>query len=176
MKNYKKALPDLNKAIEYKTNYAYAFYKRGLIRTQQKDNIGALQDFTNALNIERKPETYMMRASIRNDLKDYTGAADDYTSAIKMIKNNYIPYTLRASTYYRMEKYEDAVKDYTKSLKLKPNYPESYLGRGLARIKLSQYKEAEKDLNKAKELYLKNEDMTGYNRTSQIINKIQTNK
>ena len=175
-KNYKKAMNDLNKAIENKTNYAYAFYKRGMIKAQMKDNIGALQDLTNAINMEQNPEIYMVRATVRNDLKDYQGAIDDYSNAIKIIKNSYIPYSLRASAYIRVGKYENAVKDYTKSLRLKPEYPESYLGRGIARIKLKQYKDAEKDLNKAKEIYLKNENMTGYQKTAEVLNILESEK
>lgn len=65
--------------------YASAYEKRGFIKDSQGDYIGAIEDFTSAINID--PESYfayVYRSKTKITMQDYFGAIEDSTAAIKI--------------------------------------------------------------------------------------------
>ena len=83
-KDYYGAIADFTKSIELmspsSSNYAYAFYNRGLSKSNLKDYYGAVADYTKA--IELKPDyskAYYNRAYNKYKLGQNT--CDDYKKA-----------------------------------------------------------------------------------------------
>lgn len=66
-----------------------------------------------------------------------------------------------------------AVEDFNQSIKLNPENPDSYRRRGIVRYELKDKKGALADLQQAAKLYQAQNDSKRYQRTLEIIKKIQ---
>lgn len=88
MRDLEPAPDDYNEAIQHKSEYADAYYNRGLVRKAKGDLEGAIEDLTEA--IRRKPdyaEAYNNRGITRQAMGDLDGALDDYNEAIRLKPN-----------------------------------------------------------------------------------------
>ncbi|MEH2048682.1 tetratricopeptide repeat protein [Nostoc sp.] len=148
---YEEAIADYDKAIDIKSDYADAYYKRGLAKSNLADDQddqeakktykNAIKDYDQAIKIKSKyaDEAYYYRALAKHNLGDYKEAIEDYDQAIK----NAPKYTDEAEAYYNrgLAKY---------------NLEEAYYNRGLAKYnlgdnqrELAKYEEAKKSYENA---------------------------
>ena len=83
------ALNDFNKAVELESGASYVFFNRGSFFEQDlKDFSKALEDYTRAIELERRESTlpiyFNNRGSVYQKMKLYGKAIDDYTRAIEI--------------------------------------------------------------------------------------------
>ena len=94
-------------------NMNWMDYNRiGLTRSESGDYKGAVDDYTQALNLN--PEVwclYYNRASARCRLGDYQGAIDDYTQALNLNPGDEISYIRRGYARLQLGDYQGAIDD-----------------------------------------------------------------
>ena len=105
-----------------------------------KDYIGAVNDFTRAIEIEPKSsKSFTFRGSAKEALKDYTGAIDDYTKAIEIMPYNELAYVSRGVALYKQNKQNQAILDYKKVLEINPNNITANNNMGWMSIDMKEY-------------------------------------
>jgi serine/threonine protein kinase len=124
-----------------------SLYHQGLVKSEKGDKSGAVEDFTQAVNIEpRNVEAFYQRANIRFSNGDFKGAIDDSSQAIQINSNYGAAYTRRCAAYINESQHQKAEEDCTQALRLNSNDTDAYLNRGAARLNLGKTQEAIEDL------------------------------
>ncbi len=123
LKRYDEAIADLSEVIKLQPKDSGSYMARGYVFKTKKDYQKALDDFTNAINIESsilsKKVFYTVRADLyASQLKNYAAAIADYSESIKIDPKDSDNYANRGSVYMTSKNYEKAVADYTEALKL----------------------------------------------------------
>ena len=120
-----------------KPNNAYAYYSRGIARSELGDTQGAIEDYTQAIKIDPNyVDAYYSRGIARFYLGDKQGEIEDYTQAIKIDPNYVNAYFNRGIARYHLGDKQGAIDDYTHAIKIDPNYLDAYFNRGIARFYL----------------------------------------
>lgn len=150
------AQSSVDQAIDADSSMLAPYLERAYQRMEGGYFKGALEDYTQALEIERRdPEIWLSRGIVRDRLKDYTGAFADYTQAIELKENYVKAWINRANVLLKLERYKDAVDDYTVALVYVPDSGAAYYNRAIARERLKQLPAACEDLRKAESLGMK---------------------
>ncbi|PCJ00172.1 MAG: hypothetical protein COB15_03290 [Flavobacteriales bacterium] len=123
LNNTRCAIDILDKIIGIESNYASAYHNRGFFKSTINNYVGAIEDYTKALEIDPDNVCHTMRGDMKYNIGDYSGAIADYTYYID-------------STPYNME--ED---------------PDAYFARGKAYREIKNNEAADLDFKKANELY-----------------------
>lgn len=154
----KKDIDAVNKAIELKPFYVNAYHLRGVIKSQNSDYKGAIEDFNVVIQYEpRVTSTYMRRAEAKMRLnKDVDGALADYDLLIANLKANnsriYNASLGRGILRYMKGDYDGAIADFTDAIKM--NMDESGLFyRGITWLKNGNTEQAFEDLKSIIEVY-----------------------
>jgi tetratricopeptide (TPR) repeat protein len=150
------AQSSVDQAIDADSSMLAPYLERAYQRMEGGYLKGALEDYTQALDIERRdPEIWLSRGIVRERLKDYTGAFADYTQAIELKESYVKAWINRANVLLKLERYKDAVDDYTVALVHVPDAGAAYYNRAIARERLKQLPAACEDLRKAESLGMK---------------------
>jgi tetratricopeptide (TPR) repeat protein len=132
-----------------KPNNAYAYYSRGIARSELGDTQGAIEDYTQAINIDSNcVDAYYSRGIARSELGDKQGEIEDYTQAINIDPNYVNAYYSRGIARSEVGDKQGAIDDYTQAIKI-PNYVNAYFNRGNARDELGDKQGAIDDYNQA---------------------------
>lgn len=145
-----KATPKKKDEPKIDTHKAQGYYKEGKAKAKIEDYMGAIQDYTKAIEIDPKYRTaYLYRGYAKDGLEDYEGAIEDYTKAIELDRtySAYYAYHSRGQAKFELEDYKGALQDYDKVLELVCNN-EVYYDRGNAKAELKDYKGAIEDFTK----------------------------
>ena len=153
--DYDGAIEDFSKAIEVNPEFALAYYCRGSIKMELKnDSQGAIEDFNKA--IELNPSYYYFysdRGSARLGTKDYSGALEDFNKCNELNQEkSYYDFFHRGSARLGTKDYNGAIEDFNKSIELFGygffiHYV--YFRRGNAKYAIKDYNGALEDYNKA---------------------------
>ncbi len=150
IKNYNKALDDLNKSIELNPNDEEVYMNRGSVFSDIKNYNKALDDFNKAIELNPNvANIYYNRGLVYCRVKFYEKAITDYNQAIKLEPNDVDAYHNRGVCYHEQKYYNNALVDYNKVLALNPNYASAYSNRGFLYAELKQYDKALADYNQA---------------------------
>jgi tetratricopeptide (TPR) repeat protein len=150
------AQSSVDQAIDADSSMLAPYLERAYQRMEGGYLKGALEDYTQALDIERRdPEIWLSRGIVRDRLKDYTGAFADYTQAITLKENYVKAWINRANVLLKLERFKDAADDYTVALIYVPDSGAAYYNRAIARERLKQLSAACEDLRKAESLGMK---------------------
>jgi len=138
---YKKAIKELNKAINKKENNRRALFNRALFKTHINDTEGAIEDYKNILNFTNCTLCTFELANISFNQKKYNEAIDYLNSALQtkgVVKNDniFIPNNQLFS--------DDNDSDYN------VKEQEIYFTRGFSYLKNKQFVNAIKDFKKNK--------------------------
>lgn len=95
--------PDQKKAIE--------LYLNGSKKSNDGDQNGAIEDFTQSLNLYKMPVVYMKRGFAELVSEDYSSAINDMNEAIKMNPSFYRAYFGRAVCRFEMKDFKTAEED-----------------------------------------------------------------
>lgn len=83
--NYSNVLEDFTKAIELKSDYPYGYYLRGLIKTRNRNTLGAIEDFNKAIELNPQfAEAFNKIGEISFLDQDYKSAISYYSKAIEI--------------------------------------------------------------------------------------------
>ena len=138
------------KEYEGALNNSLAYFNLGATRSELGDNQGAIDDYTQAININPNYAlVYYKRGFSRSKLGDNQGAIDDYTQAININPNYHHAYHFRGLTHRTLGNNQDAIDDYTQAININPNDKFNYYGRGITRSKLGDKQGAIDDYTQA---------------------------
>lgn len=94
LNDYKGAISDYDKALEFDPLNAEAYFFRANAKRTIDDFSGAIDDFNKLILIEPKnSDAYFFRGLCKRALKDFNGAVEDYDKAIEIEPKN-------ANAYY----------------------------------------------------------------------------
>jgi tetratricopeptide (TPR) repeat protein len=100
---------------------AEEFLERGKGKFLERDNEGAIEDFTEAINLDPQfAEAYDRRALVRERVGDYEGAVADYTEVIRL-NPHYASAYLRRGDARDRDDYQGRIADYTEVIRLGQN-------------------------------------------------------
>ncbi len=132
---------------------AIAYVMRGTAMAQLRDNLGAIADYTTAINLNpRLVLAYNNRGNLRQHLGDWDGAIADFTTVLEINPQSPIAHNNRAIVYAYLGRYPEAVVDYTHAIELQPDFASGYNNRGNAYSNLGEYPAAIADYTQAIEL------------------------
>ena len=160
-----KALADFSHSMKIGSS-PKAYYCRGLIRADLKENALAISDFNSALQlIEDKPKSAFdpanlvaminavdvlrERAKVHVSTGDYRQACDDLQKAIQKGADSPDVRLHLAECDEKLGNYLDAYSNYSAAIKQAPEQVDLYLKRAAASIKQHRYDLAERDFQSA---------------------------
>lgn len=143
----------LTQTIEADSTMLYPYLERALQRFEGGYYKGAVEDYTNALEINpNDPEIWLGRGLAREKLKDYEGAFSDYTRAIDLKDNFFKAWINRGNVLFKLDRYGDAIEDFTVALVYQSNYAPAVYNRAMAKAKMKNKQGACEDLKLAESL------------------------
>jgi len=151
LKQYKKALVDLNQAIRMDPNYAHFFLlNRSNTYIALKESTKSLEDLNRA--IELHPEyakAYSNRGLLFDDLQQFEMAFADFDRAIELDPSEPSFYSNRGNTYKDIKQFEKALADFNHAIELNPYDATIYTNRGLTYVDLQQFERALADFSQS---------------------------
>ncbi|MBD2437207.1 protein kinase domain-containing protein [Nostoc sp. FACHB-110] len=138
--------------IEHKN--AEAYYQEGLDKYNNQDFRGAIEDYTQAININPNfAMAYFNRGNAHDEIGHIKIAIKDYTQAININPNFAMAYFKRGNAYNELEDKQAAIEDYTQAINMNPNFADAYFNRGITYDDLKHKQAAIEDLRKSADLY-----------------------
>lgn len=155
------------------------YYAQGQSKALLGDKLGAIEDFTRAIEADPKfAGAFYGRGIIKSELGDTPGAIEDLTKAINLDPNDDRAYRLQAikrereKAYmealvegqkaaekgigqqepYGLSDFWEALRQYEKAIEIDPTKPDAYIQRGIVNQMLGKNEEACEDFRKAKKL------------------------
>lgn len=149
----KKALQNLERAIELNSKYNWAIAIRGKIYQSMGRYEDALKDFNCAIEIDYKiDEAFASKSKFHLWLEQSDKVlqsrerADELNSKYKWVIAS------RGETYQSIGRYEDALKDFNRAIEIEPGNTSIIASRGETYRSMECYEETLKDFNRATEL------------------------
>ena len=153
LKQYKKALEDFTKSIEFDKEKAEFYHCRAHLYEHFEEYSKAIVDFTTSISLEPKDAYHLgCRSGAYVKLEEFKNALKDCKRAIALKPNSAFYLQKRASVAYKCGGYDLAKNDIDKAIKLKPKEVSYYQFRSLLDLKLKNLPKALEDANKAIEL------------------------
>ena len=155
MKEYDKALLNLNRAIELNPKYVAALQQRGITYSLMNCYEQALQDFNRAIELNLKDDRVIAQRGLNyRYMGRYEEALQDFNRAIELNPRNGWAITCRGRTYSLIEQYEEALQDFNRAIEIDPryNYNWAIAERGATYRIMERYEEALQDFNRAIEI------------------------
>lgn len=153
LEQWSKAEEDYTTILYIEGDHEEALYRRGLVRFEQGDTLGARVDFERL--IKENKTSAKGRLGIAALLKasgDYVMAAEMYSQVIKSNPKQAELFLKRAEVYYLDGKLSKGISDINQSIELRPQDPFAYIIRGRIRFAQFDKKSALKDFQQAREL------------------------
>jgi len=161
LKNYSAAIVDLDDLIDHFqahtdtntiANVASAYNNRGLIKyLQLGDTLGALSDYTKAIELEVSPKpyrSYLNRGRLFLAQKNLPRAINDIDTSIVLNPDSQLSFFTKGQIQFAMQDFDGAVSSYSKALEINPKYWAALNARGLTLLKKEQYQAAIKDFTR----------------------------
>ncbi|WP_207774905.1 tetratricopeptide repeat protein [Pontibacter virosus] len=147
---FNKALEYLNKCLELDSKYTIAYYYRGMVKADAKnDSKGALEDFNVFLtSVKDSPDAYFRRGLCKVDLSDFKGAVKDFDKAIELDPSmpNYY-YNRGTVKQFDLMDNSGALQDYNKIIETGQGDFAIYYLRGRVKAELGDIKGGLSDLD-----------------------------
>jgi ankyrin repeat protein/Tfp pilus assembly protein PilF len=133
--DYKAALADYLKGLEYGPDWDVFYYNRGLCKYNLGDFDGALPDFAEALRMNAADNlaAYEYRGNSFYAKREYDKAIAEFSTGIEREPGKYILWVGRGESKYKLKDYTAALADLDKAVELNPKSTAARLVR--ARIK-----------------------------------------
>lgn len=147
LKSWGSAIDRFTQAIDSDPQFSDAFYNRGFAKFKTGDYSGAINDFTQCLEIEQpeREDVFWMRGKAKYSLGDYTGAILDADKAIKLrpeLTPGVYKYQLRGASHRELGKLMLAIEDFSKAIAFRSDDLYSLRSRGFCYINLRPLKGA----------------------------------
>lgn len=125
------------------------YSQRGLLKLQEGNFDGAVQDFSQVLILNPTSSfAYVNRGVAKKKLGQFNEAIEDYTKAIQIDKNCSDAYLNRGLAYFHKNMNTQALEDYHIVIRLDPS-PIVFYNRGLVWARIKKFKEAIEDFNRS---------------------------
>jgi lipoprotein NlpI len=135
------------------TTRAKSFLESGNARVAQGDYLGAIVDFSSALELEPKnPVLYAARGNAKTNLGELDEAISDFSRAIEIDPARRVPYINRGVAKVDKGDLNGAIADYSKAIDLDPKNITAYRNRGCARQQKGDLDGARADYQQAIQL------------------------
>ena len=112
------------------------YFQRGTIKFNQNDFIGAIEDYSKAIEIKPSDTLFVKRGESKFQIKDFESAIIDFTKAIEINPKNENAFIGRAHVKSFMKNSTEAINDYSEVIKINPNNPLAYIDRGYEKFLL----------------------------------------
>ena len=127
-------------------------YERGIEKVEYKDYLGAIIEFTKAIEIdENYIDAIIQRGYSKAILKDYKGAIEDFNKTIELDNDSRI-YSARGRSKKNLLDFDGALQDYNIAVEKFPDDHSILFGRGELKYEIEDYLGAIKDYTKCIEL------------------------
>jgi serine/threonine protein kinase/regulator of sirC expression with transglutaminase-like and TPR domain len=150
-KQQKELLQDYEFLQEEPASHKTSFYfKRAVLKENQGDYLGALQDYSHVL--EQNPRhlnARLNRSMITRELKRFKEALEDLNQILEWHPDSFEAYVGRGLVKQSLKDYEGAIEDYTQAIHHHPRSFEAYHNRATAKKALNREREALEDYNQA---------------------------
>ncbi|MBG1264778.1 RNA polymerase sigma factor RpoD [Nostoc sp. BAE] len=132
-----------NQNYTRKTNNATNYVEKGLICHRNRDFLGAIENFTQALKLNpNNAKLHYQRGLAKTKGEFQKGAIEDFTQAINLNPQYIDAYYQRGHVHYSLGDNLKAIEDYSEILFLNPNEALAYFYRGFVRSNLGEMQEA----------------------------------
>ena len=156
--NNKSAIKFYDKAIKASSQFAVAYYNRGLAKFGLNDYKDAIADYNRALDINPQDAVaYCARGLAKYRLNNHKDAIADYDQAIGINKQYARAYYNRGLAKRQLGDLPGAIADYDQAIGINKQYALAYYSRGDAKRAQGDNDGATADFQKAKELEAKKE-------------------
>ncbi len=136
--------------IKYDNNNPYAWNNRGVIKKDNSDYSGALDDYSKAIELlPTYGDAYFNKGNVERIKGDFENALNDYNMAIKIMPDNEEFYFCRGIVYYSLQNIQEAYSDFSEAIKIDPRYEKAYFNRAIIKSEKNDYSGALDDYNKA---------------------------
>ena len=141
LKSWGSAIDRFTQAIDSDPQFTEAFYYRGFAKFKTRDYSGAINDFTQCLEIEQPEyeDAFWLRGKAKYFLGDYTGAILDADKAIKLrpeLTPGVYKYQLRGASNFALKRYKLAIQDLSKAIAFRSDDLRSLRTRGFSYFEL----------------------------------------
>jgi superkiller protein 3 len=147
------AVASLDRALEIKPDYHYAWSNRGYALRNLGQNEAAVASYDHALEI--KPDnhtTWNSRGIALSNLGQNEAAVASYDRALEIKPDYHYAWDNRGDALGNLGQYEAAVASYDRALEIKPDYHYAWNSRGIALGNLGQYEAAVASFDRALEI------------------------
>jgi protein O-mannosyl-transferase len=148
-KDFKGAMEDFNRAIDWK--FGDAYNNRGILRIRIGDYKNAIEDFNKAeMDVKLdKAKVYYNRGIAKLNLGNFKGAETDFGSAIQIDSRYSDAYSNRGLIRYeRFLDFKGAIQDFDLAISINLTDPYSYYNRGNAKLRSGRFAEALSDYDR----------------------------
>ena len=155
--DYSEALKITNKLLKENNYLERAYISRGVIKSQLKDEKGAIEDYSRAIEIN--PKNYISlynRGFSKAELNDHQGAIDDFSKSLLINDQNINALFNRAYSRAELNDHKGAIKDYTSVIEINPKSENAFINRGVAKSNLQDNEGAIQDYSNAIKINPKN--------------------
>jgi tetratricopeptide (TPR) repeat protein len=129
---------------------AIAYMMRGTARAQLGDDLGAMVDYTSAIDLNpRLLVAYNNRGNLRQNSGDVDGALADFSTVLEIDPQSAIAYNNRAILYTQNGRFVEAVADYRRAIEIQPelvsvynNLGNNYCQMGESALAIANYTQA----------------------------------
>jgi tetratricopeptide (TPR) repeat protein len=119
IKDWDKALADLDKAVALDPKDETAIFNHGVVNEHRGDGEMAIKDYDKALSLKpRDAEAHFSRGNVYYDSEDLDSALKDYDAAVKLDPKHAGAMLGRGLTYEQLGKKENAVADLKKVMEM----------------------------------------------------------
>ena len=139
-----------NDVISQNENVPVAYYNRGIIFMDEKQNNKALSDFKRAIELDPNyVNAYNNRGIVLMNEKQNSKAVDDLSKAIELNPNLINAYINRGLIFLNENQNDKALDDFSKVILLDPNNSQAYNNRGNVFFNEKKFDNALDDFRKA---------------------------
>ena len=160
VKEYRKALDDVNMYISNHSNDWRGYSARASLYEQEGKYGLSIQDLNKAigLNYQNEDKLYLRRGQVYLAKKEHEKALDDFNTYISYHSGEGLGYVNRARLYEEEGKYDLSIEDKTKVIDLNPTSAEAYNSRAWSYFKWGKAGKGLLDIEMALELDPKSGD------------------
>ncbi len=137
------ALQYFDQAIQFKPDFAEAWYNKGNTLKDLNRYDEALLDYDRAIQL--KPdfaEAWSNKGLTFHNLKRYDEAFSHYDRAIQLKSDLAEAWSNKGSTFHDLKRYDEALSHYDRAIQLKPDLAEAWCNKGITLKNLKRYDEA----------------------------------
>jgi tetratricopeptide (TPR) repeat protein len=146
-------LEQLDQVIADSIANSQTYKQRGFYRMNHGDSVGAIADFTTAIDLDEfDTESFYYRGKIYSGKKEWKKAEGDFSAALELEEQNEGYLLARGQSRYLAGSLDGALADFTQLIALEPGNPSGFYHRGITLQRLKRLSEACPDLLKASEL------------------------